>query len=167
MKDTVAKSISIGLTDSTVMIYGESGTGKEMITQSIHNISSRKNEPFVAINCAALTETLLESELFGYEEGAFTGARKGGKPGLFELAHGGTIFLDEINSISINLQGKLLRVLEEKEIMRIGSDRIIPLDVRIIAAANESLKAKVKDGTFRNDLFYRLNILEIHIPPLR
>lgn len=167
MKDTVAKSINIGLTDSTVMVYGESGTGKEMIAQSIHNVSRRKDEPFVAINCAALTESLLESELFGYEEGAFTGARKGGKPGLFELAHGGSIFLDEINSISMNLQAKLLRVLEEKEIMRIGSDRVIPLDVRIIAAANEKLKNKVKEGTFRNDLFYRLNILEIHIPTLR
>lgn len=167
MNDTIAKAINIGLTDSTVMVYGESGTGKEMIAQSIHNISRRKDEPFVAINCAALTESLLESELFGYEEGAFTGARKGGKPGLFELAHGGTIFLDEINSISLSLQAKLLRVLEEKEIMRIGSDRVIPLDVRIIAAANEKLKNKVKEGTFRNDLFYRLNILEIHIPTLR
>lgn len=167
MKDTVAKAIKIGLTDSTLMIYGESGTGKEMIAQSIHNISDRKDEPFVAINCAAITESLLESELFGYEEGAFTGARKGGKPGLFELAHGGTIFLDEINSISLNLQAKLLRVLEEKEIMRIGSDYVIPLNVRIISAANERLKNKVADGSFRRDLFYRLTILELHIPPLR
>lgn len=167
MKDTVAKAIKIGLTDSTLMIYGESGTGKEMIAQSIHNISDRKNEPFVAVNCAAITESLLESELFGYEEGAFTGARKGGKPGLFELAHGGTIFLDEINSISLNLQAKLLRVLEEKEIMRIGSDYVIPLNVRIISAANERLKNKVADGSFRRDLFYRLTILELHIPPLR
>lgn len=167
MKDTVAKAIKIGLSDTTVMIYGESGTGKEMFAQSIHNISSRKEEPFVAINCAAISENLLESELFGYEEGAFTGARKGGKPGLFELAHGGTIFLDEINSISLNLQAKLLRVLEEREIMRIGSDYIIPLNVRIIAAANEKLKEKVEEGNFRSDLFYRLNILELHIPPLR
>lgn len=167
MQETIAKAIKIGQTDSTVMIYGESGTGKEMIAQSIHNISSRIDNPFVAINCAALTESLLESELFGYEEGAFTGARKGGKPGLFELAHGGTIFLDEINSISPNLQAKLLRVLEEKEVMRIGSDYVIPLDVRIIAAANEGLKAKVKSGDFRKDLFYRLNILEVHVPPLR
>ena len=167
MKNTLEKAMKIGLTDGTVMIYGESGTGKEMIVQSIHNISSRKNEPFVAINCAAISESLLESELFGYEEGAFTGARKGGKPGLFELAHGGTIFLDEINSISLNLQAKLLRVLEEKELMRIGSDYVIPLDVRIISAANEELKKKVYDGNFRVDLFYRLNILELHIPPLR
>lgn len=167
MKETIAKAIRIGQSDCTVMIYGESGTGKEMIAQSIHNISSRKDEPFVAINCAAISENLLESELFGYEEGAFTGARKGGKPGLFELAHRGTIFLDEMNSLSPNLQGKLLRVLEEREIMRIGSDYVIPLDVRIIAAANEGLKRKVEDGSFRNDLFYRLNILEINIPALR
>jgi propionate catabolism operon transcriptional regulator len=167
MKNTIAKAISISLTDSTVMIYGESGTGKEMIAQSIHNMSDRKEEPFVAINCAAISESILESELFGYEEGAFTGARKGGKPGLFELAHGGTIFLDEINSISSNLQAKLLRVLEEKEIMRIGSDYVIPLDVRIIAAANEKLKRKVEEGNFRSDLFYRLSILEVHIPALR
>jgi transcriptional regulator, propionate catabolism operon regulatory protein len=166
-KDTVAKAIKIGLTDSAVMVYGESGTGKEMMAQSIHNISSRKEEPFVAVNCAAISENLLESELFGYEEGAFTGARKGGKPGLFELAHGGTIFLDEINSMSLNLQAKLLRVLEEKEVMRIGSDYVIPLDVRVIAAANEELKEKVKAGNFRSDLFYRLNILKLSIPPLR
>lgn len=167
MKETITKAIKIGLTDSTLMIYGESGTGKEMIAQSIHNISDRKEEPFVAVNCAAITESLLESELFGYEEGAFTGARKGGKPGLFELAHGGTIFLDEVNSVSLNLQAKLLRVLEEREIMRIGSDYVIPLDVRIISAANEKLKDKVRDGSFRKDLFYRLSILELHIPPLR
>lgn len=167
MKETMAKAVKIGMSDSTAVIYGESGTGKEMMAQSIHNISDRKDEPFVAINCAALTESLLESELFGYEEGAFTGARKGGKPGLFELAHGGTIFLDEINSVSLNLQSKLLRVLEEKEVMRIGSDYVIPLDVRILTAANESLKDKIKDGSFRRDLFYRLNILELHIPPLR
>lgn len=166
-KDTVAKAIKIGMTDSTVMIYGESGTGKEMMAQSVHNISSRKEDPFVAVNCAAISENLLESELFGYEEGAFTGARKGGKPGLFELAHGGTIFLDEINSMSLNLQAKLLRVLEEKEVMRIGSDYVIPLDVRVIAAANEELKEKVKEGNFRSDLFYRLNILKLSIPPLR
>jgi len=167
MKDTVSKAIKIGLTDSTVMIYGESGTGKEIMAQSIHNISSRKEEPFVVVNCAAISESLLESELFGYEEGAFTGARKGGKPGLFELAHGGTIFLDEINSMSLNLQSKLLRVLEEKEVMRIGSDYVIPLDVRVIAAANEGLKKKVINGNFRSDLFYRLNILKLRIPPLR
>jgi propionate catabolism operon transcriptional regulator len=167
MKDTVEKAMRIGHTDCTVMVYGESGTGKEMIAQSIHNISSRKNEPFVAVNCAAISESLLESELFGYEDGAFTGARKGGKPGLFELSHGGTLLLDEITSISLNLQSKLLRVLEEKEVMRIGSDYVIPLDIRIIAAANEEVKQKVKEGSFRSDLFYRLSILELNIPPLR
>lgn len=167
MKKTLATAVNIGMSDSTAMIYGESGTGKEMIAQSIHNISMRNNAPFVAVNCAALTESLLESELFGYEEGAFTGARKGGKPGLFELAHGGTIFLDEINSIPHSLQTKLLRVLEEKEVMRIGSDYVIPLDVRVLAAANENLSDKVRDGSFRNDLFYRLSILKLTIPPLR
>ncbi|MCM8711913.1 sigma 54-interacting transcriptional regulator [Clostridium sp. SYSU_GA19001] len=167
MKNTLSKAMKIAQTDNTVMIYGESGTGKEMIAQSIHNLSGRSEEAFVAVNCAAISETLLESELFGYEEGAFTGARKGGKAGLFELAHKGTIFLDEINSISLSLQAKLLRVLEEKEIMRIGSDYVIPLDVRIIAAANENLIDKVKEGSFRSDLFYRLNILELHIPSLR
>lgn len=167
MKETLRKAVNIGMSDSTAMIYGESGTGKEMIAQSIHNFSTRSKEPFVAINCAALTESLLESELFGYEEGAFTGARKGGKPGLFELAHGGTIFLDEINSVPINLQTKLLRVLEEKEVMRIGSDYVIPLDVRVLAAANEDLKDKIKEGSFRKDLFYRLSILKLNIPPLR
>lgn len=167
MKNTLSKSEKIGMSDGTVVIYGESGTGKEMIAQSIHNVSSRKNGPFVAVNCAAISEDLLESELFGYEEGAFTGARKGGKPGLFELAHEGTLFLDEINSISPNLQVKLLRVLEEKEIMRIGSDYVIPLDVRIIAASNEKLEDKVQDGSFRADLFYRLDILEVSVPPLR
>lgn len=167
MKRTMARAVNIGMSDSTAMLYGESGTGKEMIAQSIHNMSNRSSEPFVAVNCAALTESLLESELFGYEEGAFTGARKGGKPGLFELAHGGTIFLDEINSVPINLQTKLLRVLEEKEVMRIGSDYVIPLDVRILAAANENLKDKIREGSFRSDLFYRLSILELKIPPLR
>ena len=149
------------------MIYGESGVGKEVYAQSIHNASSRDHAPFVAVNCAALTETLLESELFGYEEGAFTGARKGGKPGLFELAHGGTIFLDEINSITPALQVRLLRVLEEREVMRIGSDYVIPLNVRIIAASDVSLKQNVVQGQFRADLFYRLDVLELMIPPLR
>lgn len=167
MKDVLARAVKIGMYDSTALMYGESGTGKEMIAQSIHNLGDRSEEPFVAVNCAALTESLLESELFGYEEGAFTGARKGGKSGLFELAHGGTIFLDEINSISLNLQTKLLRVLEEKEVMRIGSDYVIPLDVRILAAANEELIDKIKEGSFRRDLFYRLSVLELRIPPLR
>lgn len=167
MARVVSRARRLSETDGTIMLYGESGAGKEVIAQSIHNASERRNSPFIAVNCAALSESLLESELFGYEEGAFTGARKGGKPGLFELAHGGTIFLDEINSISFNLQSKLLRVLEEKEVMRIGSDYIIPLDIRIIGAANEELMDKVIRDEFRRDLFYRLNVLELRIPPLR
>ena len=167
MDIVIKRAKMIGKRDSSVVIYGESGTGKELMAQSIHNISNRSQAPFVAINCAALSESLLESELFGYEEGAFTGARKGGKPGLFELAHGGTIFLDEINSISLGLQGKLLRVIEEKEVMRLGSDYLIPLNVRIICAANEDLNAMLQKKTFRGDLFYRLSSFEITIPPLR
>lgn len=167
MKKTVDMAKKIGTTDSTVVLYGESGTGKEMIAQSIHGISDRHHAPFVAVNCAAISESLLESELFGYEEGAFTGARKGGKPGLFELAHGGSVFLDEISSMSFALQAKLLRVLEEKEVMRLGSDYVIPLDIRVIVATNEDLRDKVREGAFRADLFYRLSILELNIPPLR
>ncbi|MDQ0285377.1 PAS domain S-box-containing protein [Desulfofundulus luciae] len=156
-----------GSYESTVLLVGETGTGKELFAHAIHNVSSRKQGPFVAVNCSALPESLLESELFGYEEGAFTGARKGGKPGLFELAHGGTIFLDEISSISPNMQARLLRVIQEKEVMRLGSDKLIPVDVRIIAATNEDLAALVAQGKFREDLYFRLNILRVRIPPLR
>lgn len=152
--------------DNTVMIYGESGTGKELFAQSIHNASARRDCPFVAVNCAALTESLLESELFGYEAGAFTGARKEGRAGLFELAHRGTLFLDEVNSMSLSTQAKILRVIEQKEVMRLGSDYIIPLDVRIITAANENLVQMVRRDAFRRDLFFRLNVLEVRIPPL-
>nr|WP_330395793.1 sigma 54-interacting transcriptional regulator [Clostridioides difficile] len=166
-KEFIEEAKKIGKSDYTTLLYGESGSGKEIIAHSIHNISKRKDRPFVAINCATIAENLLESELFGYEEGAFTGARKGGKRGLFELAHGGTLFLDEINSLSFNIQTKLLRVIEERQIMRIGSDYIIPLDIRIIAATNESLTEKIVMGTFRADLFYRLSSLEINKPPLR
>ncbi|HBE8604281.1 TPA: sigma 54-interacting transcriptional regulator [Clostridioides difficile] len=166
-KEFIEEAKKIGKSDYTTLLYGKSGSGKEIIAHSIHNISKRKDRPFVAINCATIAENLLESELFGYEEGAFTGARKGGKRGLFELAHGGTLFLDEINSLSFNIQTKLLRVIEERQIMRIGSDYIIPLDIRIIAATNESLTEKIVMGTFRADLFYRLSSLEINIPPLR
>ncbi|HBG2772870.1 TPA: sigma 54-interacting transcriptional regulator [Clostridioides difficile] len=166
-REFIEEAKKIGKSDYTTLLYGESGSGKEIIANSIHNISKRKDRPFVAINCATIAENLLESELFGYEEGAFTGARKGGKRGLFELAHGGTLFLDEINSLSFNIQTKLLRVIEERQIMRIGSDYIIPLDIRIIAATNESLTEKIVMGTFRADLFYRLSSLEINIPPLR
>lgn len=154
-------------TDSTIMIIGESGTGKELFAQGIHNASARFQKPFVAINCAAFPETLLESELFGYEEGAFTGARKGGKQGLFEMAHGGTIFLDEIAEIPLLLQTRLLRVLEEREVIHIGGERIRHVDIRVIAATNKDLAKHVSEGFFREDLYYRLNVLNLHVPPLR
>jgi transcriptional regulator with PAS, ATPase and Fis domain len=153
--------------DASVLIIGETGTGKELFAHAIHSSSRRKGWQLVTINCAALPESLLESELFGYEEGAFTGARKGGKPGLFELAHKGTIFLDEIGEMNLNLQARLLRVLESREVMRIGGDSIINVDIRIIAATNKELWKLVQEGTFRKDLYYRLNVLPIEIPPLR
>ena len=149
MKECINTSKTVALTDHTVLITGESGTGKELIAQSIHNYSKRKNMSFVAINCAALPESLLESELFGYESGSFTGARKNGKLGLFEQANGGTIFLDEIGDISPNLQSRLLRVLQERQIMRIGSDRLIKINTRIIAATNKNLSSEVEKGNFR------------------
>lgn len=153
--------------DSTVLIMGETGTGKELFAQSIHNHSIRSDKPFVAVNCAALPESLLESELFGYVEGAFTGARKGGKTGLFELAHRGTIFLDEISEMTPNLQARFLRVLQEKEVVKIGDDKIIPIDVRVIAATNRDLIEQVTKEKFREDLFYRLCVLRLDLPPLR
>lgn len=153
--------------DSSILITGESGTGKELFAQAIHNSSKRKDYQFVAVNCGALPESLLESELFGYEEGSFTGARKGGKPGLFELAHNGTLFLDEIGEMPLNLQMRLLRVLQEREVMRIGGDRLIQINIRIIAATNRDLKDMVKMGLFREDLYYRLNVLPLKVPPLR
>ena len=152
---------------ATILLRGESGTGKELFANSIHAQSSRSNNSFVRVNCAALSDSLLESELFGYEEGSFTGALKGGKKGLFEEADKGTIFLDEISEISLNTQAKLLRVLQEKEIMRVGSNKNIPIDARVIAATNADLVKSVKEGKFREDLFYRLSILPINIPPLR
>lgn len=152
--------------NSTVLIIGESGTGKELFAQGIHNASSRSEYQFVAVNCGSIPESLLESELFGYEEGAFSGARKGGKPGLFELAHKGTLFLDEIGEMPLNLQTKLLRVLQEREVMRIGGDRLIKVDVRLIAATNRVLSDMVEHGKFREDLFYRINVLMLNVPPL-
>lgn len=151
---------------ATVLITGESGTGKEVLAKSIHYVSSRKDKPFVAVNIPALPETLLESELFGHEKGAFTGAEKS-KKGRFELAHEGTIFLDEIGDIPINLQVKLLRVLQEHQIEKLGSTDTVNIDVRIIAATHQNLEQKIKDGSFREDLFYRLNIVSLNIPPLR
>lgn len=157
----------IASSDGAVMIIGESGTGKEMFAQSIHNASGRRKYNFIAVNCAAIPENLLESEMFGYEEGSFTGAKKGGKMGYFELAHRGTIFLDEIGEMPLHLQSKLLRVLEEKKVMRIGAQKPIDIDVRIISATNKNLFEMVESGTFREDLYYRLNVLPIQIPPLR
>lgn len=154
-------------TDAAVLIQGESGTGKELFAQSIHNASNRSGGPFVAVNCAAIPENLLESELFGYEGGAFTGARKEGKQGLFELAHNGSIFLDEIGEIPKSLQARLLRVIQEKEIMRIGGDKIIPVDIRIISATNRNLEKQIENGDFRQDLYYRLNVFNVNIPSLR
>lgn len=153
--------------DFTILIEGETGCGKEIFAQSIHNHSKRHLGPFVAINCSALPENLLESELFGYTEGAFTGALRQGKKGLFELAHNGTIFLDEISSVSPSFQLKLLRVIQEREIMKVGSDKVIPINVRIIAATNENLGMLVSKGKFRSDLYFRLNVLTLKLPPLR
>jgi transcriptional regulator with PAS, ATPase and Fis domain len=154
-------------TPATVLLRGESGTGKELFAHAIHNASQLKRGQFVKINCAAIAENLLESELFGYEEGAFTGALKGGKKGLFEEANGGTVFLDEIGDISSNLQGKLLRVIQEKEMIRVGGTRPVAADARVIAATNADLESKVRDKTFREDLYYRLNVVPILIPSLR
>lgn len=151
----------------TVLLRGESGTGKELFAHAIHNASNRKFNQFIRVNCAALSQSILESELFGYEEGAFTGAKKGGKKGLFEEANGGTIFLDEIGEINPGTQAKLLRVLQEKEIVRVGGTRAIPVDVRVIAATNIDLEEAIKRGEFREDLYYRLNVIPIRIPPLR
>ena len=153
--------------DSVILIEGESGTGKEVFAQAIHSISSRSKGPFVAVNCGALPDSLLESELFGYQPGAFTGARREGKDGLFTQAHTGTIFLDEISETSQTFQTTLLRVIQEMEVRPLGSDRVIPIDIRIIAATNKKLKEEVDSGTFRRDLYYRLNILRLNIPPLQ
>lgn len=154
-------------TDATILIQGESGTGKELFAQSIHRASPRARGPFVAVNCSALPAQILESELFGYQEGAFTGAKRGGKPGLFEIAHKGTIFLDEVGDMDKELQSRLLRVIEEKQVMRLGSDAVIPIDIHVIAATNRQLREAVTAGDFRLDLYYRLNVLNLTIPPLR
>lgn len=153
--------------NSSVLLIGESGTGKELFAHAIHENSFRSSAPFVAINCASIPEHLLESELYGYEEGAFTGAKKGGKMGQFELANGGTLFLDEIGDMPLSMQSKLLRVLQEKELQRVGGHKFIPVDVRIIAATHRDLEQMVKKGNFRQDLYYRLNVIKIDIPPLR
>ncbi|MBA4493308.1 sigma-54 interaction domain-containing protein [Paenactinomyces guangxiensis] len=157
----------VAKSDSTILIRGESGTGKEVLAQAIHAASHRMKGPFVALNCAAIPESLLESELFGYEEGAFTGAKKGGKPGRFELARGGTLFLDEIGDMPLFLQAKLLRVLQERRVERIGGSESIPVDVRVIAATHKDLEAMIAKQQFREDLYFRLNVIPLYIPPLR
>ncbi|HPY55991.1 MAG TPA: sigma 54-interacting transcriptional regulator [Sedimentibacter sp.] len=160
-------AIRMAKSESAVLITGESGTGKELFAHVIHDNSNRKYNQFVAVNCSSFPENLLESELFGYEDGAFTGSKKGGKPGLFEIAHGGSLFLDEIGEMPMHLQNRLLRVLQEHEVMRIGGDNVIHVDVRIITATNTNIEDKIKQGSFRKDLYYRLNVLPLHIPPLR
>lgn len=167
IKKALHTATQYAATSSSVLILGESGTGKEVFAQTIHNMSSRKNSAFVAINCAALPANILESELFGYVAGAFTGASSKGKAGLFELAHSGSIFLDEIAEMDISIQSKLLRVLEERKVMRLGSDKLLPVDVRVISASNQDLKENIKANRFRQDLYYRLNVLKLALPPLR
>lgn len=167
MRNVLVQANRIAATDSTVMLYGESGTGKEVIAKYLHRYSNRKKAPFVTVNCAAIPENLLESELFGYEKGAFTGANTKGKAGLFEIADKGTLFLDEIAELPLFLQPKLLRVIENGEVRRIGSTNDKKIDVRLIGATNKNLKQMISDHTFREDLFYRLNVIPIMLPPLR
>lgn len=167
MKETLKLASKAAGFDSTILIYGESGTGKEVLAKFIHNESPRKNEAFIRVNCAAIPKELFESELFGYMEGSFTGASKDGKIGMFELANHGTILLDEIGELPLPVQSKLLRVLQEREVFRIGAKTPTPIDVRILAATNRDLKKEVADGNFREDLYFRLNVIPIKIPPLR
>ena len=167
MREAMEFARKVADSRSTVLISGETGTGKEIFAQSIHNASSRRDEAFVVLNCGAIPRTLIESELFGYADGAFTGAKRGGQPGKFEIADGGTIFLDEIGEMPFDMQTRLLRVIEEGTVVRVGDSRDIPVDVRIIAATNKELSEEVARGNFRRDLYYRLNVLPIRLPPLR
>lgn len=167
LRRAVKTASNYARTNATVLIQGETGTGKELFAQSIHTYGARSEAPFVAVNCAALPMQLLESELFGYVGGAFTGANVKGKAGILELAHGGTVFLDEIAELELATQSKILRVLQEKQVMRLGDDHVLPIDVRIIAATNKNLRKMVEQGTFRDDLYYRLNVLLLDLPPLR
>lgn len=164
LKETVH---TVSNTRSTVLLTGESGTGKEVFAGAIHNLSSRRDKPFIRLNCAAIPDNLLESELFGYEEGAFTGAVRGGKIGDFEAANGGTLFLDEVDSLSPNMQAKLLRVIQERELKKVGSTKVIPIDVRFIFATNKDLYEMMKQGDFREDFYYRINVIHLRLPPLR
>ncbi|WP_097027122.1 sigma-54-dependent Fis family transcriptional regulator [Clostridium peptidivorans] len=167
IKKSKDDSVIAARSDSNVLIRGESGTGKELFARAIHNNGKREKKPFIAVNCAAIPENLLESELFGYEDGAFTGAKKGGKPGKFELANNGTFFLDEIGDLSLHLQPKLLRVIEYGEMERVGGTKPIKLNIRIVAATNRNLEKMIEEGEFREDLYYRLNVMSVDIPPLR
>lgn len=167
MKELVEEVERVARVESTVMIYGESGVGKELVANAIHELSARAGQPFIKINCGSIPENLLESELFGYEKGAFTGALHKGKKGLFELANKGTLFLDEISELPLNLQTKLLRVLQEREILKIGGTKPIPIDVRVITATNRDLEEMVAKGDFREDLFYRLHVIPLYVPALR
>lgn len=167
IRDSIERSMMIAETNSTVLITGESGTGKELFARAIHFNSQRKTEPFITVNCGAIPETLLETELFGYDSGAFTGANKGGKAGKFEIAHKGTIFLDEIGDLPLHLQVKLLHVLQRREVERVGSNHVISVNVRVLAATNHNLAQMVEDGEFREDLYYRLCVIPLHIPSLR
>ncbi|AET66896.1 transcriptional regulator containing PAS, AAA-type ATPase, and DNA-binding domains [Desulfosporosinus orientis DSM 765] len=167
LKETLKLAAKVAKTDSTVLILGESGVGKEVLARVVHKSSTRKNRPMIKVNCAAIPEDLIESELFGYEDGAFTGAKKGGKLGKFELAHRGTIFLDEIGDMSLTMQAKLLRTLQEKEFERIGGTKAIKVDIRVIAATNRNLEQMIEQGAFRSDLYYRLNIVPLMLIPLR
>lgn len=167
MQEAFATARSVAKTDVTVLITGESGTGKEIIADAIYVASDRKDKPFIKLNCSAIPANLLESELFGYEDGAFTGARKGGKAGLFEIANTGTVLLDEIGDMPMDLQVKLLRVLQSREVMRVGGKAAIPLDIRLIASTNKDLKTGIERGTFREDLYYRLNVVPITLTTLK
>lgn len=167
MADIKERMARVASTDSAILLYGESGTGKELFAKAIHTESHRADGPFVAINCGAIPESLLESELFGYEDGAFTGAKRGGKPGKFEIAHGGTLFLDEIGDMPLHLQVKLLRVLQEKRFERVGGLESVWADTRLVTATNRNLEQMIKEGGFRNDLFYRISVIPFNIPPLR
>lgn len=167
MRSTIQQARRFAHVDSNVLLVGETGTGKELFAQSIHNESERAAGPFVAVNCASIPESLMESELFGYESGAFTGASKQGKAGLFEAAHDGTIFLDEISEVPMTLQSRLLRVLQEREVRRVGATSVVSVNVRVLCATNRDLKEMIRKGTFRADLYYRLNVLTVRIPPLR
>jgi Transcriptional regulator containing PAS, AAA-type ATPase, and DNA-binding domains len=167
MQELLKTALRLSQVDSTVLLLGESGVGKEVIATTIHARSHRKEGPFIAVNCGAIPADLLESELFGYEKGAFTGANREGKSGMFELANGGTLFLDEIGDLPKDFQVKLLRAIQEREIMRVGGSKPRPINVRIIAATNHDLENLVREGKFREDLYFRLNVVPLDIPPLR